>query len=86
MKPPPPPSNGSLSTDLQDHVSQLERELREKTQLIQQLSSSEERSRREVTRLQGEAREREGALTRLQGMLVRFEEEVNYMCGWIVVL
>ena len=81
MKPPPPPSNGSLSTDLQDHVSQLERELREKTQLIQQLSSSEERFRREVTRLQGEAREREGTVTRLQGEVREREGTVTRLQG-----
>ena len=81
MKPPPPPSNGSLSTDLQDHVSQLERELREKTQLIQQLSSSEERSRREVTRLQGEVREREGTVTRLQGEVREREGTLTRLQG-----
>ena len=88
MKPPP-----LGSADLQDHVSQLERELREKTQLIQQLSSSEERSNREVTRLQEEARERDGTIARLQGevreredTVTRLQEEVREREGTLTRL
>ena len=77
MKHPPSP-NGLPSGDLQGRVSQLERELRQKTQenqqLHQQLSSSEERRRREVrgkedtiARLQGEARGKEDTISRLEG-------------------
>ena len=74
----PPSPNGLPSGDLQGRVSQLERELRQKTQEIQQLyqqfSSSEERQRREVrgkedtiTRLEGEVREKRDIITRLEG-------------------
>ena len=70
MKQPPSP-NGLPSGDLQGRVSQLERELRQKTQenqqLHQQLSSSEERRRREVAGLQGEVREKGDTITRLDG-------------------
>ena len=67
----PPSTNGLPSGDLQGRVSQLERELRQKTQEIQQLhqqlSSSEERRRREVAILQGEVREKGDTITRLEG-------------------
>ena len=74
----PPSANGLPSGDLQGRVSQLERELRQKTQEIQQfhqqLSSFEERRRREVrgkedtiARLEGEVREKGDAITRLEG-------------------
>ena len=77
MKQPPSP-NGLPSGDLQGRVSQLERELRQKTQenqqLHQQLSSSEERRRREargkedtIARLQGEVRGKEDTIIRLEG-------------------
>ena len=55
-----PPSDEAMSVNLQDRVSQLERELRQKTQ---QLSRSEERQRI----LQGEVREKEGRVAILQG-------------------
>ena len=81
MKPPPPPSNGSLSTD---HVFRLEWELREKKQLTRRLSSSEDKLRKEVIRLQGEARERDVTVTRLQrevrereGTVTRLQGEVR---------
>ena len=64
----PPSRNGLPSGDLQGRVSQLERELRQEIQqLHQQLSSSEERRRREVAGLQGEVREKGNAITRLEG-------------------
>ena len=53
----------------------------EKTQLIQQLSSSEERSRREVTRLQEEAGEKESIVIRLQGELSEREATVTRQGG-----
>ena len=55
-----PPSHEAMSVDLQDRVSQLEREMRQKTQ---QLSRCEERQRI----LQGEVREKEGRVAILQG-------------------
>ena len=50
----PPPFSGAITAGLQDQVSQLERELREKTQALQKLTSSEEELRREVAQLQRE--------------------------------
>ena len=90
MKLPPSP-NGLPSGDLQGRVSQLERELRQKTQenqqLHQQLSSSEERQRREVrgkedtiTRLEGEVREKGDTITRLQGEVGRKEAALSTVC------
>ena len=71
-----PPSDEAMSFDLQDRVSQLERELRQKTQ---QLSRSEERQRilqkevrekdNRVAILQGEVREKEAALSSLHDQL-----------------
>ena len=55
---PPPSSNGAMAADLQERVSQLERQLRDKTREAEQLSSSEGRLRMEVARLQGEGREK----------------------------
>ena len=65
-----PPSDEAMSVDLQDRVSQLERELRQKTQ---QLFRSEERQRilqeeveGRVAILQGEVREKEDRVAILQ--------------------
>ena len=80
--------NGFPSGDLQGRVSQLERELRQKTQenqqLHQQLSSSEERRRREVAGLQGEVRRKGDTIARLEGevrekgdTITRLEGEVG---------
>ncbi len=57
------------SADLQERVSRLERQLRDKTQEAEQLSSSEGRLRMEVARLQGEVREKDTAIGRLQAGL-----------------
>ena len=84
----PPSPNGLPSGDLQGRVSQLERELRQKTQEIQQLhqqlSSSEERRRTEVrgkedtiARLQGEARGKGDTITRLEGEVRGLQGEVR---------
>ena len=74
--------------DLQGRVSQLERELRQKTQenqqLCQQLSSSEERRRREVrgkedtiARLLEEARGKEETINTLEGEVRGLQVEVR---------
>ena len=63
-----PPSDEATSVDLQDRVSQLERELRQKTQ---QLFRSEKRQRI----LQGEVREKEGRVAILKGE-VREKEDI----------
>ena len=62
----PPPSSTALNTALQERVSQLEREMRDQTQRIRQLSSSEGRLRQEVTRLEGELREKEAMPAMIQ--------------------
>ena len=91
MKQPPSP-NGLPSGDLQGRVSQLERELRQKTQenqqLHQQLSSSEERRRREargkedtIARLQGEVRRKEGVIARLEGEVGEKEDNITRLEG-----
>ena len=69
-----PPSDEAMSVDLQDRVSQLERELRQKTQ---QLSRSEERQRI----LQGEVREKEGRVAILQGEVREKEDRVAILQG-----
>ena len=69
-----PPSDEAMSVDLQDRVSQLERELRQKTQ---QLSRSEERQRI----LQGEVREKEDRVAILQGEVREKEDRVAILQG-----
>ena len=69
-----PHSDEAMSVDLQDHVSQLERELRQKTQ---QLSRSEERQRI----LQGEVREKEDRVAILQGEVREKEDRVAILQG-----
>ena len=69
-----PPSDEAMSVDLQDRVSQLERELRQKTQ---QLSRSEERQRI----LQGEVREKEDRVAILQGEVREKEGRVAILQG-----
>ena len=70
-----------MAADLQERVSQLERQLRDKTQEAEQLSSSEGRLRMEVARLQGEVREKEARITGLQGevrwVVNRLEREAS---------
>ena len=83
-----PPSDEATSVDLQDRVSQLERELRQKTQ---QLFRSEKRQRilqeevREkegrVAILQGEVREKEGRVAILQGEVREKEDRVALLQG-----
>ena len=69
-----PPSDETISVNLQDRVSQLERELRQKTQ---QLSRSEERQRI----LQGEVREKEDRVAILQGEVREKEGRVAILQG-----
>ena len=69
-----PPSDEAMSVDPQDRVSQLERELRQKTQ---QLTRSEERQRI----LQGEVREKEGRVAILQGEVREKEGRVAILQG-----
>ena len=69
-----PPSHEAMSVDLQDRVSQLERELRQKTQ---QLSRCEERQRI----LQGEVREKEDRVVILQGEVREKEDRVAILQG-----
>ena len=64
-----PSFDEAMSVNLQDRVSQLERELRQKTQ---QLSRSEERQRI----LQGEVREKEDRVAILQGEVREKEDRV----------
>ena len=69
-----PPSDEAMSVNLQDRVSRLERELRQKTQ---QLSRSEERQRI----LQGEVREKEDRVAILQGEVREKEDRVAILQG-----
>ncbi len=72
----PPPS--VLDAVLQDRVSQLERELRDKTQDIHHLSRSNGET---VARLQGEVREERETVTRLQGEVREERETVTRLQG-----
>ena len=69
-----PSFDEAMSVNLQDCVSQLERELRQKTQ---QLSRSEERQRI----LQGEVREKEDRVAILQGEVREKEDRVAILQG-----
>ena len=69
-----PPSDEAMSVDLQDRVSKLERELRQKTQ---RLSRCEERQ----IILQGEVREKEGRVAILQGEVREKEDRVAILQG-----
>ena len=80
-----PPSHEAMSVHQQDRVSQLERELRQKTQ---QLSRSEERQRilqgeveGRVAILQGEVREKEDRVAILQGEVREKEGRVAILQG-----
>ena len=68
------PSDKAMSVDLQDRVSKLERELRQKTQ---QLSRSEERQRI----LEGEVREKEDSVAILQGEVREKDDRVAVLQG-----
>ncbi len=85
LEQPPPPLRGVLDDALQDRVSQIERELNDKTREIhylqQQLSNSAKRNGETVARLQGEVREERETMTRLQGEVREERKTVNRLQG-----
>ena len=80
-----PPSDEEMSVDLQDRVSQLERELRRKIKenclFLQQFSSSEEKHKMEVTILKDEMKEKEDRVDILQGEVREKEGRVAILQG-----
>ena len=73
----PPPVSATSSGESQDRVSQLERELREKTQETHHLQQQLRQEREQVNRLQGEVRRKDQEVREERETVVRLEGEVR---------
>ena len=73
----PPPISPTSSGESQDCVSQLERELREKTQETHHLQQQLRQEREQVNRLQGEVRRKDQEVREERETVVRLQEEVR---------
>ena len=69
--------SATSSGELQDHILQLERELREKTQETHHLQQQLRQEREQVNRLQGEVRRKDQEVREERETVVRLEGEVR---------